>query len=76
MVRGVTQVSILKTAMTEKPKRTDLAVKIDKEVVRMARIIAAIEDVTLAELMSETLRPILQRKLDDYQRRGLSQPRK
>jgi hypothetical protein len=59
-----------KTAMPRQPKRDDLAVKIDKEVVRMARILAAIEDTTIAELMSETLRPILQKKLDEHKRRG------
>ena len=53
-----------------KNKRDDLAVKVDKEVIRMARIISAIEDVSLAELLSETLRPIYEKKLEDYKRRG------
>lgn len=52
------------TAMPRKPsKRNDLPVKIDAEVVRMARIIAAFRDTTLAEVMSETLRPLLEKQL-------------
>jgi spermidine dehydrogenase len=37
------------------------------EVLRVARIVAAYEDVPLAELISETLRPILTRKLELHQ---------
>lgn len=54
--------------MPRKPKRNDLVIKCDAEVVRMARIIAAYEDIPLAELVSETLRPILEKKLEAHQK--------
>jgi hypothetical protein len=53
--------------MPRKPKRNDVPVKMDAEVLRVARIVAAYEDVPLAELISETLRPILAKKLEAHQ---------
>jgi hypothetical protein len=53
--------------MPRKPKRNDVPVKIDAEVLRLARIVAAYEDLPLAELISETLRPILVKKLEQHQ---------
>ena len=53
-----------------RPKRNDLVVKIDAEVLRMARIIAAYEDITIAELLSETLRPLLADRLAEHQRKS------
>ena len=50
-----------------KPKRNDLPVKLDAEVVRMARIVSAYEDQTIAELCSELLRPLLVKKLEKHQ---------
>jgi hypothetical protein len=55
------------TTMPRKPKRNDVPVKMDAEVLRIARIVAAYEDVPLAELISETLRPILTKKLEAHQ---------
>lgn len=55
--------------MPRRPKRNDVPVKVDAEVLRIARIVAAYEDMPLAELISETLRPILERKLDMHQGR-------
>jgi predicted HicB family RNase H-like nuclease len=49
-----------------KPKRNDVPVKVDEEVVRLARIVAAYRGESLAEYMSETLRPIVQRHLAKY----------
>lgn len=51
----------------KKSKRNDVATKVDQEVVRMARIIAAYEDRDIAEVVSETLRPIFQKRLADLQ---------
>lgn len=44
-------------------KRVDVAVKIDSEVVRQAKIVAAYREQTLAEYLSETLAPIVLRDL-------------
>ncbi len=54
------------TAMPTMPreKRNDLAVKIDAYVLRLAKILAAHEDTTIAKILSETMRPILLRKLE------------
>ena len=55
-----------------KPKRNDVPVKIDAEVVRVARIVAAYEETTLAEYLSERLRPLVQKDLEKHQRRRTS----
>lgn len=49
---------------TMRPKRNDLAVKIDAYVLKLARILAAHEDQTIAQILSETMKPILQKRLD------------
>jgi hypothetical protein len=59
--------------MPRKPKRNDQPVKMDAEVLRIARIVAAYEDVPLAELISETLRPVLQKKLEAHQAKRLKE---
>jgi hypothetical protein len=56
--------------MPRKPKRNDEVVKVDSEVVRMARIVAAIEGITLAEVLSESLRPVIAKRLTDHQQKG------
>lgn len=53
-----------------KQKRNDVPAKIDAEVMRLARIVAAYEDVDIAELVSETLRPILKERLAHHQASG------
>lgn len=69
--------SVMAPAMPRKSKRNDEPVKVDSEVMRMARIVAAIENTTLAELVSETLRPIMLKKLADYGVKGFgSSPEK
>ncbi len=55
-------------SVAKKAKRNDVPVKLDAEVLRMARIVAAYEDVPIAELLSETLRPILVKKLEKHQK--------
>ncbi len=52
--------------MPRPPKRNDLAVKIDAEVIREARIVAAFEEVQLAELLSNILRPIISKLLEKH----------
>lgn len=52
-------------------KRSDVTVKIDGELARMAKIVAAYKDVTLAEYLTETLKPIVSRELREYSRRSL-----
>jgi hypothetical protein len=42
-----------------KPKRDDEAAKIDREVLRVARAVAALRGITLAEYLSERLRPLV-----------------
>lgn len=62
--------------MPKNPKRNDVAVKIDADVLRMARIVAAYEDVPIAELLSEISRPILLKKLAEHQAKGDGVPKK
>jgi hypothetical protein len=42
-----------------KPKRNDEPAKIDSEVLRVARIVAAYRRISLAEYLSETLRDVV-----------------
>jgi hypothetical protein len=51
-------------------KRTDVSVKMDSDVVRIAKIVAAYRDVSLAEYLSNTLKPIVQGDLDREQTRN------
>jgi predicted DNA binding CopG/RHH family protein len=44
-------------------KRQDVTVKLDSEVVRTAKIVAAYRGLTVADYLSESLRPIAQRDL-------------
>lgn len=50
------------------PKRDDVTVKLDKEVVRKARIVAAYRDITLAEYFSEKLAPLVDADLAHHSR--------
>lgn len=44
-------------------RRNDVAVKVDADLVRKAKIVAAFKDVSLAEWISEALRPIVEQEL-------------
>ena len=59
-------------------KRNDVSVKIDADVVNDARIVASFNGMTLAEYLSETLRPIVEAGIrEGYQRRmGAQSPQK
>jgi hypothetical protein len=51
-----------------KPKRNDAPVKIDAEVVRKGRIVAAFRGITLAEYFSERLDPLVSADLKEHLR--------
>ena len=53
-------------SMPRKTKRDDEPVKLDRKVLAVARIVAATKGISLAEYLSETLRPIVQKDHDDY----------
>jgi hypothetical protein len=58
-----------RVAEAERPfvaKRNDVSVKIDAEVARLAKIVAAFEDKTVAEYLSESLRPIVERDVQRH----------
>lgn len=58
-------------------KRNDVSVKVDATVVNEARIAAAFKGQTLAEYLSETLRPIVARDIEEgYAQRKGDQPPK
>ncbi len=42
-----------------KRKRDDVTVKLDAELVRIAKVVAAYRDITIAEYLSERLRPLV-----------------
>lgn len=54
------------TGLLERPmaKRNDVPVKLDAEVVRDAKIVAAYKDMSLAEYLSELIRPHVARDLE------------
>jgi hypothetical protein len=52
-------------------KRNDVTVKVDADVIAEAKMVAASRDQTLAEYLSETLRPIVRKDLEgEYARRS------
>lgn len=66
--------------LVERPmaRRNDVAVKIDAEVVRKARIVAAYKGLALAEYVSELMRPLVERDLEHEQekeRKSKANPR-
>lgn len=55
----------------EMTRRNDVPVKIDAEVVRKAKIVAAFKDIALAEYVSELLRPLVEEHLKEHSRLSL-----
>jgi hypothetical protein len=53
-------------------RRTDLAVKIDASLARKAKIVASYKDMSLAQYLSEALRPIVENDLREQARRTLN----
>ena len=45
-------------------KRNDVVVKVDANVIRDAKVVAAFREVSLAEYLSELLRPLVSRDLE------------
>jgi predicted HicB family RNase H-like nuclease len=52
-------------SMAKESKRNDIPVKVDVGVVADAKIVAAYKGVSLAEYISETLRPIVEREMNE-----------
>ena len=48
----------------DEPKRNDVTVKVDADVVRVCKMVASSRGITLAEYISESMRPIAQNDLD------------
>jgi hypothetical protein len=57
-------------------RRQDAAVKMDAEVLRKAKIVASFKDITLAEYLSELVRPLVERDLQEQSRRALGEETK
>jgi hypothetical protein len=55
-------------------RRIDTSVKIDAGIAYQAKIVAAYRDQTLAEYLSETLRPIVERDLQRHNQNELQIP--
>ncbi len=62
-------------ALADRPmtRRNDVPVKIDADVVRVAKIAAAYKDVSLAEYISERLRPLVAEDVDREHSKRLHQ---
>lgn len=57
-------------------KRNDVSVKLDAEIVAEAKMVAASLDITLAEYLSEMIRPLVRADLErETARRGLTRPK-
>lgn len=54
-----------------KPKRNDVPAKIDADVMRDARLVAAYEGVEIAELVSSILGPVLKQRLLGHQQAAI-----
>jgi hypothetical protein len=58
-------------AETKVARRPDVSIKLDGEVVRMAKLVATYRQTTMAEYLSEILRPIVRHDLEEEQRKDL-----
>ncbi len=63
---GGTMLTAQADVMSGRKKRDDLAIKAESDVVRMARIVSSFEDRPMVEIISEILRPALQRLMDKH----------
>jgi hypothetical protein len=55
-------------------RRNDVAVKIDANVIREAKMVAASRDLTLAEYLSDLLRPLVHKDLEAETGKRLAPP--
>ena len=56
-------------------RRNDQTVKLDAEVARDAKIVAAYKDMSLAEYLSELIRPVVARDLESEHERKTKPPK-
>ncbi len=63
----------MSASVRERPvsKRQDVTVKVNSEVVRIAKIVAAYRGISVANYLSETLEPIVQKDLHKEQMKGI-----
>ena len=61
--------------MPRKAKRPGMSVKVDMDVLQMARIIAAIEGKQLQAVVSDTLRPLYIKTIEAHQKAGRLLPK-
>jgi hypothetical protein len=54
--------------------RPDVAVKMDREVVRVAKMVASARGIPLAQYLSEVVGPIAKRDLEEETRKALGGP--
>jgi hypothetical protein len=64
-VRGAIPLNAQAPTMPRSPKRVDLTVKIDAEIARRAKVVAAHRNISAAEYLSKILDPVVTR---DYSR--------
>jgi predicted DNA binding CopG/RHH family protein len=57
-------------------KRNDVPVKVDSHVIARARIAASAKGLSLAEYVSETLRPIVERDIAEFAQMEIQAPKK
>jgi hypothetical protein len=57
-----------------RPKRNDVSVKLDAEATRLAKIVAAFRDQTLAEYLSEIVLAQAKKDLDRHMRQERGRP--
>jgi hypothetical protein len=53
-------------ATMPRPKRNDIAVKIDRDVIRKAKTICGHRDISLAEYLTGLLSPVIDREYDRF----------
>jgi hypothetical protein len=56
-------------------KRNDVSVKVDADVVAEAKMVAASRDMSLAEYLSELIRPLVRRDLERETTRRIQPPK-
>lgn len=47
---------------TDKPKRDDMPAKIERAILQKAKVICAVRGITMAEFLSDLLRPLVDRE--------------
>jgi hypothetical protein len=72
---GTTVASRSMPRRKDEEKRTDVPVRIDTEVVKDARLVAAYRDVSLAQYISDLIRPLVARDVDELQKELAKNPR-